>query len=664
MQLVFDVEANGLLAEATKVWCLVTQDVATGKQTKYTFDNTPTTTSKQAARQRRENRNLLCIAIDGLYDTTTEIIGHNIIDYDLPLLEKLLDWKPNERITITDTLILSRLGNPDRLRPTRMSEDGVKAGPHSLAAWGYRVGVGKPGHEDWSVFSEAMLHRCSEDVRINTLIYPILLNECAGFGESIPIEHEVQRIISQQERTGVYFDRDRAVEYIEQLRSKVCTIDERLVRRLPRYARRVGVSVTKPFKKDGTLSKMVTDFSDQVFSDEVNTTGAPDHQGCFFTGNWASMVSAPFTRIEYYQTDLNSDKQVKEWLLSIGWKPKEWNISKLTGDKTSPKLTPDSFVSLPENLGVLLKERVTWRHRASQIQGWVDKYRADGTLGAGANPMGTNTGRMRHRCVVNIPKASSFGKNDPLHGQLWWADQRTDSGMAQPVPFGTEMRSLFCHRPGRRFVGHDASGLELRMLAHYLDDKDYTEQILNGDIHSYNQRLAGLPTRDSAKTFIYAFIYGAGDAKLGSIINGSKADGTRLRNQFLSALPKLGQLIDKVKKASLRGYLIGLDGRKIFMRKDSNGDVMQHKALNTLLQCAGAVIMKKSIVILDHSATDLDAMKVIDMHDEGQADVSVKDAELYAVLAVQSIVQAGTHFNLNIPLDGEAKIGANWAETH
>ena len=132
------------------------------------------------------------------------------------------------------------------------------------------------------------------------------------------------------------------------------------------------------------------------------------------------------------------------------------------------------------------------------------------------------------------------------------------------------------------------------MLAHYMNDKEYTEQILNGDIHSYNQRLAGLPTRDAAKTFIYAFIYGAGDAKLGSIINGSKADGARLRNKFLSNLPVLGELIDNVKTASLRGYLLGLDGRKVWMRKQ-DGQVMQHKALNTLLQCAGAVIMKKSI---------------------------------------------------------------------
>jgi DNA polymerase I-like protein with 3'-5' exonuclease and polymerase domains len=197
-----------------------------------------------------------------------------------------------------------------------------------------------------------------------------------------------------------------------------------------------------------------------------------------------------------------------------------------------------------------------------------------------------------------------------------------------------------------------------------MNDKEFTEQVLHGDIHSYNQRLAGLPTRDSAKTFIYAFIYGAGDAKLGSIVDGSKADGARLRNTFLSALPSLGKLIDAVKKASLRGHLIGLDGRKIMMRRDTRGDVMQHKALNTLLQCAGAVVMKQSIIYLDLWSRDLDAMKVIDMHDEGQADVSEKDSELYAEHAVKSIIQAGIHFNLNIPLDAEAKIGTNWAETH
>ena len=609
MQLVFDIETNGLLPDVDTLHVCCTYDLDTEEEW-YSTDPE---------------------AIVAHLSAATHLIGHNIIDYDLPVLEKLTGFKPNEETRITDTLVLSRLASPDRNRPDAMLLDGVKAGPHSLGAWGYRIGIGKPEHEDWSTYSEDMLHRCSEDVRINARIYPILLKECKGYGESIELEHQVQRIISKQERDGVYFDRDRALDYIEQLGSKVREIDERLEQRLPRHVRRVGVSVSKPFKKDGSLSKKVWEWCIDPFD--------PEHP-MDMTGIEPTCIGGPFTRIEYYKTDLNSDKQVKEWLLSIGWKPTEWNISPKTGDRTSPKLTPDSFKSLPENIGEQLKQRVTWRHRRSQIQGWCDSMRTDHRLPAGANPMGTNTGRMRHRCVVNVPKAADF------------------------VPFGKEMRSLFRARPGYKFIGHDASGLELRMLAHYMNDKEYMEQILHGDIHSYNQRLAGLPTRDAAKTFIYAFIYGAGDAKLGSIVDGSKADGTKLRNKFLSNLPKLGQLIDNVKIASRRGYLKGLDGRKIWMRKDSSGKVMEHKALNTLLQCAGAVIMKKSLVLLTDSAIGLDYTKVVDMHDEGQAEVSPRDAELYSKLAVQSIIQAGIHFNLNIPLDGEAKIGNNWAETH
>jgi DNA polymerase I-like protein with 3'-5' exonuclease and polymerase domains len=226
------------------------------------------------------------------------------------------------------------------------------------------------------------------------------------------------------------------------------------------------------------------------------------------------------------------------------------------------------------------------------------------------------------------------------------------------------MRTLFCAPEGKKFVGYDASGLELRMLAHYMNDQEFTRQVLHGDIHSYNQRLAGLPTRDAAKTFIYAFIYGAGDAKLGSIVNGPASEGAKLRDRFLSALPKLGELIDKVKKASRRGYLLGLDGRKVYMRRDSRGDVMEHKALNTLLQSAGAIVMKKSLQLLTVAANDIDYIKVIDMHDEGQCEVIPEQAQLFGELAVQSIRDAGKHFNSNIPLDGEYKVGTNWAETH
>lgn len=164
-----------------------------------------------------------------------------------------------------------------------------------------------------------------------------------------------------------------------------------------------------------------------------------------------------------------------------------------------------------------------------------------------------------------------------------------------------------------------------------------------------------------------AFIYGAGDAKLGDIIKGTEADGAAIRDRFLSENPQLAKLISGVKrKAKKYGFLRGLDGRRIIMRRDSRGNVMVHKALNTLLQCAGAVVMKRSMVILNNLANEeqLEFRKVIDMHDEGQAEVAKKDSKRYAELAEKSLVLTGEHYGMRVPLAAEAKIGRNWAETH
>ena len=216
-------------------------------------------------------------------------------------------------------------------------------------------------------------------------------------------------------------------------------------------------------------------------------------------------------------------------------------------------------------------------------------------------------------------------------------------------------------------VGHDASGLELRMLAHYMNDDDYTEAIIHGDLHTLNQEMAGLPTRDSAKTFIYAFNYGAGDVKIGSIIGKGAREGKAIKARFLAANPALANLITNVTKASARGYLVGLDGRRLIMRRNpQTGQVMQHKALNTLLQGAGSVVMKHAMVLLDKSIKDsnLHSVKVIDMHDEAQYECLPEEAERHGELAVQSIRDAGILLNLNCPLDAEYAIGRSWAETH
>ncbi len=628
MRLVFDLEANGLYEEADKIWCICAEDLDTGEKFEWTRAERP---SKESSIET---------TIFSVFAKAAELVGHNIIDYDLPLLKKLTGWEPPSNVKITDTLVMSRLVNPDRTKPPGVA---CKGGPHSLEAWGYRVGKGKPDHEDWSVFSPAMLRRCQEDVGINVLTYRAISGEMVGhdWSEALELEHEMAAIMSRQERHGILFDADKAREYVQWLTDRIQEIDDEIVPQLPTSLKRIGsVPVNNPFLKTGGYRKQTQDYLDEAF---------PSIQHM-------SLVGGPFNRLRFDNFNIGSTEQVKSYLLENGWVPEAWNFSKKTGERTSPKLEGD-FRGVDGEIPRRVKERITWRHRRSQIEGWIDKIRErDGRLPAGANPCGTNTGRMKHRCVVNIPKANS----DKATGELIWDTKK------QKDIFGTQMRSLFICPSDFMIVGHDASGLELRMLAHYMGDKDFIEQILHGDIHEYNRAAAGLPNRDAAKTFIYAFNYGAGDAKLGSIVGGDAGDGAELRAKFLDSLPKLEKLINSVKRASGKGYLKGLDNRKIMMRIDDRGRIMRHKALNTLLQGSGAIVMKRSCVGLwsDVAASDIVAHKILDMHDEGQSEVFKDHIELYSQLAVDSIVQAGEYYNLGIPLAAEAMVGHNLAETH
>lgn len=443
-----------------------------------------------------------------------------------------------------------------------------------------------------------------------------------GWSQSIKLEHQVAKIITQQEINGVQFDINKAQGYIKELEER----KEDLYRKIRPFLKKevvipYKVEVKKPFKKDGTHPLSVINW----FGENI-----PD-------------IGGPFSRVDFEEPSISKRQKLSAQLLRLGWKPRHFT------EKGSPKITVDkepcpSLLKIDGSIGKDLASWFTYNHRQSQIQGWLDQPRlaVDGRLPAGANPCGTNTGRMRHRVVVNVPKA------------------------VKQVIFGHEMRSLFIAKEGYKLVGHDASGLELRMLAHYMNDPHYTEVLLNGDLHSFNQELAGLPTRDDAKTFIYAFNYGAGDKKLGSIVGGDSKAGAEIRERFLANNPALGRLIERVKKASERGYLIGLDGRKLMMRRNDRGKVATNKALNTLLQGAGAVVMKVSMCYLDKwvKQYELDVKKVIDMHDEAQAEVHPDHVEKYSQLAVKSIIKAGEFLNLRCPLDAEAKVGNNWAETH
>ena len=235
--------------------------------------------------------------------------------------------------------------------------------------------------------------------------------------------------------------------------------------------------------------------------------------------------------------------------------------------------------------------------------------------------------------------------------------------------YGKECRELFTTPKGYSLLGADASGLELRSLAHFMakwDGGKYAEILLGGDIHTENQKAAGLLTRNQAKTFIYAFLYGAGDAKIGSITGGAASEGRKLKQKFLRSLPALGRLVEAVQGAAKRGYLVGLDGRHIHVRSS-------HAALNTLLQSAGALVCKKWLVLLEEHLQaaglkhgwDGDYAFCAWSHDECQ--IACRSPEIAAAvrkMAEDCVLKAGDYFGFRCPTAGESKVGKTWADTH
>ena len=328
--------------------------------------------------------------------------------------------------------------------------------------------------------------------------------------------------------------------------------------------------------------------------------------------------------------NVGSRQQVAERLSAKG---ATWSSLTPTGKPVVDEKTLKENHHVPEAAQVL--EYLLLQKRYAQVNSWLEHVEDDGRVHGRVITNGAVTGRMTHQSpnMAQVPSVNS--------------------------EYGEDCRNCWIVPEGRKLVGVDASGLELRMLAHYMGDEEFTDVLLRDDIHTRNQLAAGLATRPQAKTFIYAFLYGAGDAKIGSIVGGTAKDGNALRTRFLRNTPALEGLRERVGQASRKGYLTGLDGRRLWVRSE-------HSALNTLLQAAGAIIMKKALVLLDDYATQhkIDYKFVGNVHDEIQSEVATEQAEKFGWLAVECIKAAGLSFELRCPLDGEYKVGSTWTETH
>ena len=535
------------------------------------------------------------------------LVGHNIIGFDIPVLRRItgMDWSFNLR----DTLVLSRLHNP--------SLDGG----HSLRSWGVRLGNYKDDYQGgWEQYSTEMLEYCKQDVRVTKNLYQHLSNQDE---EAISIEHQTANIIKQQTDNGMILNEERAYELLAEMKEKVLDIEDEVHERfkpLPVWVELVHPK-DKMKNKDGTISKR---YQAQL-----------DKGAHFDVCKWGYF--------EYPDFNLGSRQQIAKYLQHFGWKPKKFT------DKGSIIVDEKILKSVRIPEAQLIVDYLTITKRVAMVKSWVEAINEDtGRIHGNVNSCGAVTGRMTHskpNCA-QVPAT----RHDKKTGEILW-------GFAGG--YGADCRDLWTVPKGYKLVGCDASGLELRMLAHYMNDDKYTNEILTGDIHTANQKSAGLQTRDQAKTFIYAFLYGAGDAKIGEVSNGGAKHGRMLKKNFLDNTPALKLLREKVTQSSEKGWVTGLDGRKLHIRS-------QHSALNTLLQSAGAVIMKKALVLLDTYATQykIDYKFVLNVHDEFQCEVRDDQADFFGGLAVGAIVQAGKSFKLNCPLDGEYKVGETWQQTH
>lgn len=523
-------------------------------------------------------------------------IGHNFLSFDAPILNKLIGTTiPVTQVT--DTLILSRMDRPDR-------ENG-----HSLSSWGVRAKYPKIEFHDFKFFTEEMLEYCVQDVNLCHKIYIYLMKRMSKHSyEAVRMEHTVRYIVNQQKQNGFSFNYQEANMLVASLESEKRSVEQEVHKTMKPLATLLRV-VTPRIKKDGSMSTV----------------------GLSKLGDHAAYVSGMFSLIEFPEFNLGSRKQIAKQLQFKGWKPSKFTDK---GNIIVDEVVLEN-VKLPE--AQLIYKFLLLQKRIAQINNWIKAYNHDtGCIHGEVNTLGANTNRMTH--------------NSPNVAQT----------PASYSPYGEECRELFKRRSSDRvLVGSDASGLELRCLAHYMNDESFTEEILDGDIHTVNQKMAGLPSRDAAKTFIYALIYGAGPAKMGKIIGGGKAEGQQMLEMYFKKSPKLKRLIDNVKRTAQSGYVRAVDNRLLNVRSE-------HAALNLLLQGMGAIVCKYWLIEIMKLVykNKLDVLLVASIHDEYQFDVLNDHASTFADCTKKAIKTVESQLNLRCPLDSDFKIGLNWSQTH
>lgn len=649
MKVILDAEFNGL--EPTKLWCIVCKDIDTKKNYVFRYP---------------------FFDFISFCDEVEYFVGHNIIAFDSRHLNRLLDRTLIEWSDCIDTLVVSRLIHY------------AKEGGHSVENWGKGFGLTKKFINSWDDGSkiEEYIERCIYDVEIQYLIYKELERfiEDEDWHKALRVEHEMAQICMEMHDNGFSFDEKRAKELLSQIEKEMEELETEIKETVPPALIR-DQPIQIKWNKDGTLSKRCFDSIGLLPS---------------------SCSAGDFWRFHYEPFNPASPKQRLELLNRSGWKPTEKTKSHLLCERELKRLhykknrvdeclhpkydklikeqenrlehfkvygwktNETNLDTLPPDAPRGASSLATWltlEGRRGDLVEWLAAYNPNtGRIHGTFNGIGSWTHRMSH---VRPNQGNIFSVFTPDQCKFL-----SPTGVEQvKLRYNGPLRACWKAAPRRWLVGTDAEGIQLRILAHLIDDKEFTRAIEEGskhdgtDVHSFNRSILGevCRSRDDAKTFIYAWLLGAGLAKVAEIFQCSQQQARVAMDLFLSRLPALGELKrDRIPADARRGFFDGIDGRKVICESS-------HLMLAGYLQNGEACVMKHANVLWKGWLEEegIEYKQVDFVHDEWQTEcMTEEDAHEVGRLQCKAIVETGEILGLNCKLAGEYKVGKNWLETH